>query len=97
MNEREEILGILKGLKPELISRYRVKEIALFGSFVRQEQGGGSDIDLLVDFEEEASLFDLVRLALFLEEKFHRKVDVIPKDSIRAEIREAVLQEMVPL
>ena len=97
MNEREEILGILKALKPELISRYKVKEIALFGSFVRQEQGGGSDIDLLVDFEEEASLFDLVRLALFLEEKFHRQVDVIPKDSIRAEIRETVLQEMVPL
>jgi predicted nucleotidyltransferase len=56
-----------------------------------------SDIDVLVDFGDDASLFDLVRLVLFLEEKCHRKVDVIPKESLRAELREAVLQEMVTL
>lgn len=97
MSAKEDILSTLRALKPELMARYKVKEMGLFGSFVRREQGETSDIDVLVDFEEDASLFDLVRLALFLEEKFNRKVDVVPKESLRAEIRESILREMVML
>ncbi len=97
MATKKNILRTLKALKPELLTQYKVKEIGLFGSFVREEQGEASDIDVLVDFQEDASFFDLVRLGLFLEEKFHRKVDIIPKESLRAEIRESILQEMVIL
>lgn len=97
MPTKKDILRILKALKPELLKQYKVKEIGLFGSFVREEQSEASDIDVLVDFQEDASFFDLVRLGLFLEEKFRRKVDIIPKESLRAEIRESVLQEMVTL
>lgn len=97
MATKKNILRTLKALKPELLKQYKVKEIGLFGSFVREEQGEASDIDVLVDFQEDASFFDLVRLGLFLEEKFHRKVDIIPKESLRAEIRESILQEMVIL
>lgn len=97
MATKKDILRTLKALKPELLTQYKVKEIGLFGSFVREEQGEASDIDVLVDFQEDASFFDLVRLGLFLEEKFHRKVDIIPKESLRAEIRESILQEMVIL
>jgi predicted nucleotidyltransferase len=64
---------------------------------VRGEQSGSSDIDVLVDFEEEADLFDLVGLALFLEEELQRKVDVVPRNALRTELRESVLQEVVPL
>ena len=95
MNTREEVFKVLKALKPEILASYRAKEIGLFGSFIRGEQGEASDIDVLVDFDEKASLFDLVRLALFLEEKLNRKVDVVPKDSLRAEIRQSVLRELV--
>jgi len=97
MATKKDILRTLKALKPELLIPYKVKEIGLFGSFVREEQGEASDIDVLVDFQEDASFFDLVRLGLFLEEKFNRKVDIIPKESLRAEIRESILQEMVIL
>ena len=92
----EELLVKLGALKPEVATRYKVREIALFGSFVRGEQGGASDIDVLVDFEEGADLFDLVGLALFLEEELQRKVDVVPKRALRAELRETVLREVVP-
>ena len=92
----EDLLVKLGALKPEVAARYRVREIGLFGSFVREEQGGASDIDVLVDFEEGADLFDLVGLALFLEEKLQREVDVVPKRALRAELRETVLQEVVP-
>ncbi len=92
---KEEILKTLAAQRPDLETRFKVKEISLFGSFARGEQVESSDIDVLVEFDTSASLFDLVRLSLFLEEQLHRKVDVIPKDSLRAELADAILRERV--
>jgi predicted nucleotidyltransferase len=94
---RQELLRKLRELKPEVAARYKVKEMGLFGSFVRGEQREASDVDILVDFGERADLFDLVGLALFLEEELHQKVDIVPKRALRAELRESVLREVVPL
>lgn len=94
---KEDIVVTLKALKAEIAARYKAKEIGLFGSFVREQQSNISDIDVLVDFEEGADLFDLVGLALFLEEELQRKVDVVPKSALRVELRESVLREVVPL
>ncbi len=93
--DRRRVLTKLAALKPELESQYKVKELSLFGSFVRGDQSQASDIDVLVDFGPEASLFDLVRLALFLQNRLGRKVDVIPRESLRAEIRDEVLRERI--
>lgn len=89
------MLTTLRELKPLLADRYKVRGISLFGSFVRGEQGTSSDIDLLAEFEDNADLFDLIGLALYLEEIFQRSVDVIPKQSLRSELRESVLQQTV--
>jgi len=91
----EDLLAKLKELKPVIAARYKAKEIGLFGSFARGEQRANSDIDLLVEFEEGADLFDLVGLANYLEEALQRKVDIVPKRALRAELREAVLREVV--
>lgn len=93
----KDLLMRLRALKPKMAARYKVREAGLFGSFVRGEQGRASDIDVLVDFEEGADLFDLVGLALFLEEELGREVDVVPKRALRAELRESVLREVVPV
>ena len=92
-----DILIRLRELKPEITARYKAREVGLFGSFVRGEQSGSSDIDVLVEFEEEADLFDLVGLALFLEERLQRKVDVVPKRALRPELQESVLREVVAI
>jgi hypothetical protein len=92
---REEILKTLKAYRSELTARYKVRELYLFGSFARDAQSPASDVDVLVDFTTDASFFDLVRLALYLEEKLERPVDVIPQDTLRAEIRDTVLRERV--
>jgi predicted nucleotidyltransferase len=92
-----DLLAKLRELKHEIVTLYKAREIGLFGSFVREEQDANSDIDLLVEFNEEADLFDLVGLALFLEEKLQRKVDVVPKSALRTEIRDSVLREVVTL
>jgi predicted nucleotidyltransferase len=91
----QDLLVKLKELKPIITARYKAKEIGLFGSFVRGEQSASSDIDVLVEFEEEADLFDLMGLALQLEEELERKVDVVPRRALRPELVESVLQEVV--
>ena len=76
-------------------TRYKTREIGLFGSFVRSEQAGDSDVDVLVEFEEGADLFDMMGLALYLEDELRRKVDVVSKRALREELRESVLREVV--
>ena len=93
--DTKELLGKLRELKPTILADYKAKDIGLFGSFVRGEQSESSDIDVLVEFEEGADLFDLVGLGQYLEEVLQRKVDVVPKRAIRPELRESILQEAV--
>ncbi len=94
---RQDVLNTLKAHRSELTARYKVRELSLFGSFARDTQSDASDVDVLVDFTADASFFDLVRLALYLEEKLGRPVDVIPQDTLRAEIRDVVMRERVPV
>lgn len=93
----EDVLTKLRALKPQITARYKVREIGLFGSFVRGGQKEVSDIDLLAAFEEDADLFDWVGLALFLEQELQRRVDVVHKRALREELRESVLSETVPV
>lgn len=92
----ESVLEILRAAKPEL-PRFKAKELGLFGSFARAEPSETSDVDVLVDFYDDADLLDLVGLAQFLEELLHRKVDLVPRRALRPELREAILREVVPL
>jgi hypothetical protein len=69
MRSLEEVNKLLRQQKVELAKKYGVKEIAVFGSFVRGEQKVNSDIDILVDFEPEASIgfFKFLELEEYLE------------------------------
>jgi len=76
----KEIFEILKTNR-ELLKKYRVKKIGLFGSVLRNEPGDKSDIDLLVEFEEKT--FDnFIDLAFELDELFGQKVDLLTEKGI---------------
>lgn len=93
----QDLITKLQALKPAIEKRYKARPVGLFGSYVRGEQRETSDVDILVDFQDDADLFDFVGLGFFLEEELHIKVDVVPRKALRAEIREVVLREMVIL
>ncbi len=97
MKTKMDVLKTLGQLKEELKKKYKVKEIGVFGSVVKEEQGETSDIDILVDFEDGTDLFDLIGLALFVEEKLNQKIDVVPKRALRKEIKETILREVTYL
>lgn len=89
----DAVLQELKELKPRMCEHYKVKEIGIFGSIARGDDSEQSDIDVLVEFEQGADLFDLVALAQFLEQHMGRPVDLVTKRALRVEIREQVLKE----
>ncbi len=94
---KSEILEILGEVQEEVRRKYKAEIKGIFGSYARGDERKESDIDILVDFSEGADLFDLVGIALFLEEKLHRKIDVVSQNSLREEIKPYVLKELVPL
>lgn len=96
MNKKlERIITVLKGLEDEIRKDYKAEIIGVFGSYVRGEQKEGSDVDILVRFLEGATLFDLVGLGDFLEEKLRVKVDIVSERALRQEIKEQILEEVV--
>lgn len=64
MATRDDILTLLGTLKNDLSSRYKVRRIGIFGSYARSEAVPGSDVDILVDFNPGADLFDLIDLSI---------------------------------
>lgn len=92
---KTKTLKLLTDLKDEIRQKYKAQIKGIFGSFARGEQKETSDIDILVDFEEDADLFDFTGLALFLEEKLNLKVDIVSEKSLRKEIKSSVLKEVV--
>ncbi len=95
MKTVEEIIKIINIHKEELERRFKVKTIAIFGSYVRKEQKKGSDIDILVEFETPVSLLHIVSLENHLSDILGIKADVVPKKNIRKELREVILKEAV--
>lgn len=93
----EKIINLLKDLKEQIRKDYKAEIVGVFGSYVRGEAHKGSDFDVLAKFERGADLFHFVGLSFFLEEKIGVKVDIVPYDAIRKEIKEYVLKEAIYL
>lgn len=97
MKNLEEIKHLLTEVKPLLKDRYKVREVRLFGSFVRGEQTEESDLDVLVGFDQPVSLLDLAALEVFLNDLLGIRVDVVPQEDLREELRGYILKEALPL
>jgi len=85
---------ILEQLKPELISKYGVSSLGLFGSIVRDDFTEQSDIDIVVTFSKPISS-DFITLAYELEEKLKRKVDLVSRNGIKSRYYEVIEPEIL--
>jgi predicted nucleotidyltransferase len=80
-----------------IAARHGVREVRVFGSFVRGEQKPGSDLDLLVYLEKGRGFSDLLEFCEEVEAALGRRVDVVTDDGLSPFIRDRVLAEAVPL
>ncbi len=95
MQTLDEIRETLKRHKAEVMRDYKVKEIGIFGSVVRGEQGRRSDIDILVEYDELPDLLKLIELERRLQRILRKRVDLVEKSGIRPELRDRILGEVV--
>ena len=92
---RDEILRRIRAEKPEL-TRLGVRSLALFGSVARDAATPASDVDLLVEFAEPVGLFGFLRVKQHLEGILGLNVDLVTRDALKPQLRDAILKEAVP-
>ncbi|HOV52166.1 MAG TPA: nucleotidyltransferase family protein [Methanothrix sp.] len=95
MKRLEEIQEILRQRKPTLQERFKVKEIGIFGSFVRGEETDTSDLDILVELEKPVGLIKFVGLQNYLSDELGEKVDLVMKGALKPRIKKSILSEVV--
>jgi len=94
MKTREEIKEILKKYKPFLKKKFKVKNIGIFGSYVREEESEKSDIDILVEFYVPIG-WEFIDLKEFLEKILGKKVDLVTVNALKPQLKDSILREVV--
>jgi len=91
-----EIKEILNNHRDKLKERFGVKEIGIFGSYVREEPQESSDIDILVEFLDGYKTFDnYMDLKFYLEDLLNLKVDLVSKTALKPRIKPYILEEVI--
>lgn len=88
-----ELREIIKQHREELEQKFKVKSIAIFGSYARGEQNKESDVDILVEFKEPVG-FLFIHLADFLEKILKVKVDLITRDAIKPNRKKYIMEDL---
>lgn len=91
---KEHILSLIQEHQSQ-IRHWGVRRLGLFGSFVRGQQRGDSDIDVLVEFESDYKTFDnFIHVAFFLEELFGRRVELVTPEALSPYLSPHILREV---
>jgi uncharacterized protein len=97
MKSRKEIIAFINQNKPLLRERFHIVKIGLFGSFAREEQKEGSDLDLIIEFDENTqNLFDLKRqIKDFFWNSLEVDVDICREKYIKPRFKDSILKETI--
>jgi predicted nucleotidyltransferase len=95
MKTLDDFKQILSQNKKLLREQYRVTRLGIFGSYARGEQTPESDLDILIDYEQAPTLFQLVELRDYLSKQVGLKVDLVTKNGLKPRMQARVLSEVV--
>ena len=96
MITKEQIVKTITSTKPEL-QRFGIKNIGLFGSYVRDEQTKSSDIDILIDFEPDKENYDNYMAVYDIIERLflNERVEIVTKNGLSPYIGPRILNEVL--
>jgi len=94
MKRINEIKSQLKVYLGDYKKRYKVRSLGIFGSYSRGDQTKGSDIDILVEFEEPIGL-KFVDFADELEEELNTKVDLVTRGAIKPKLWKYIKKDVI--
>ena len=93
MENLNSIFEILKKHKSELVDKYELSQLAIFGSYARRQQRENSDVDILVEFNRPIGL-EFIDLAEELEQILQIKVDLVSKKGIKKKYFKSIETEL---
>ncbi|MDG6245047.1 MAG: nucleotidyltransferase family protein [Methanolobus sp.] len=93
----DNIRLLIKEHRDEISQLFNAEIVGIFGSYARGEEKSNSDVDVLVNFNDDATLFDLVGLGDYLEERIGVPVDVVSMRALHPMMKNEVLKEMVTI
>lgn len=89
----QSVILNLQNIKPELVSRFHVQEIGIFGSLTRNDFSDKSDVDIVVSFNGSIGI-EFIDLADFIEKSIHHKVDLISRNAMSERFYSAIKNEI---
>ncbi len=95
MTNRSTILQILTDHHEEMLRRFNIKRLALFGSAARDELREDSDVDVLVEFIAPATFDGYFGLKDYLEELLGRPVDLVTEKGLKPRARRDIEKDLV--
>ena len=97
MNKLDTFKTCLQAKKADLKAQYNIKQLGIFGSYVRGEAHPDSDLDLLVEFESgyHFGLLTFCHLENYLSELLGVNVDLVMKDTLKPKIGKQILSEVI--
>lgn len=94
MRTREDIINLLAENKTELMKRFKLQKLALFGSYARGDQREESDVDILVDVDPSIGL-EFVTMAERIEKLLGLHVEVVSRKAIKPRALKMIEQELI--
>jgi len=94
VNQLNDIKQVLQRLKPELVQKFHVQTIGIFGSAVRDDFSPVSDVDIIVDFSQPVGI-EFIDLADYIEAQLQKKVDLVSRNGIKDKYFKAIEGEIV--
>lgn len=94
MKSLEEIKKLIHKHKDEVRKKYGVKEIGIFGSYVKGRQREASDLDILIELEKPMGFVSFLKLEKNLSDIIGIKVDLVTKSALKPRIGQRILEEV---
>lgn len=92
---KDEALKLLSKHKPELIRRFGITDLALFGSTARNEALEGSDVDVMVEFDGRSTAKRFFGVQFYLEDLLECPIDLVQKDVVRPELKPYIERDLI--
>jgi uncharacterized protein len=92
-----KILRTLQQNRDFIHSEYKITVLGIFGSYSRNEQRNKSDIDILVSYDQDATLFNKIALKDYLENLFLVKIDLVAEKYIKPVYHDSIMNDLIRL
>lgn len=89
------LLSLLTNRREDIVRRFGIKKLGIFGSAARDEMHEGSDIDVLVEFQAPPTFDVYMDLKFYLESLFHMSVDLVIDDTVKPRMRPLIEKDLI--